>query len=254
MMSRDYHNIDPTELVNTNNIVFESKTKKSSDKKSSGYDQDYNTDTTEVYRAHRITKCDPLTNQPVDMSYAFKFKEMWDAYSGERKEDDPYGPLIFHPFTLVYYFYKNRLKNLWIESQWADSEGMFGDAVGNGPDFKTTRGEHPEWDLFRLPIANCYLTDNHNMMVPTLGPRLTSEELNELKRLSVKAIEAGETFEKLYNITTPPMNALVKLYNTATDRTPVDLDDEQKQFMSTDEIKTVQYKANCEAVQKLRNL
>ena len=40
-------------------------------------------------------------------------------------------------------------------------QGYYGNAVGAGEKFLVPgRGIHPEWYLFRLPIIDCYLTNN----------------------------------------------------------------------------------------------
>ena len=146
------------------------------------------------YLTHRRNKIDPLllSELPIDDKYnikdLFKFKYKWNPYSGERLEKDKNGPLYFDPDTLIHYFYTDRLKELWKPGYYQNGdwyEGYYGDAVGNGPEFKISgRGKHPDWYLFRLPIPDGYLIEGHCEQSVTMGPILSDKEIKEIYKLS----------------------------------------------------------------------
>ena len=116
---------------------------------------------------------------------------MWDPYTGHREDIDPYGPLYFDPDSLIYTIWIKRLNNLWVEGKEElgyHTQGYYSDGVGAGQNFEIVgRGSHPEWYLFRLPIVDLYLTEDHNEQIPTMGPVLTDEEVNEIYELSLKS-------------------------------------------------------------------
>ena len=73
----------------------------------------FNDKTMLYYTALRKTCTDPFTLDEVNNEIAFKFSKQWDPANGQRLEDDPYGPLCFHPDSLIKYFHTNRLNGLW---------------------------------------------------------------------------------------------------------------------------------------------
>jgi hypothetical protein len=67
-----------------------------------------------------------------DKSNCFMFKNIWNPYSGKRKDiHDPYGPLCFIPDDLIYYFYSHRLDILWNNPE-DTVEGYYKDGVSAG--------------------------------------------------------------------------------------------------------------------------
>ena len=149
----------------------------------------YDKQTTEFYRVTRERKLDPIMQTQLDPEFAFAFPYKWDPYTGERQGLDPDGPFYFDPDTLIKYFHTQRLKKLWVYSadeQAGYYEAYYDDAVGIGEDFyfKGRNEHHPEWDVFRLPIIDCYLTKDHNHQFITLGPKLTDDEIKEIDRLA----------------------------------------------------------------------
>jgi len=177
----------------------------------------YNSDTTERYRVLRLRKMDPITYFELDENYAFKFKYVWDSYTGERKHIDSNGPLYFDPDILIKYFYTKRLNKLWYKPS-DEYEGYYDDGVGAGSDFFVIgRGYHPEWYLFRLPILDCYLTDNHNNQHITFGPILTNEEICEIDML---ANLRPDNYENLFCSKRPSLIYIKKIYDNAISKTP----------------------------------
>lgn len=170
-------------------------------KKSSNlYSLEYDDDTNTYYRLHRINKTDPITYAKLTDKTCFKFKYMWDPYTGNRsKNEDPYGPLCFSPISLLTHFYKNRLNKLWIDET-DEYMGTFSDGAGSGEDIEVPgRGIYPECYLFRLPVPNCYLKKNHNLINITMGPKLTNSEICEIDRLIVKHWSSDRAYNNIYN-------------------------------------------------------
>lgn len=151
--------------------------------------------TMETYRILRKRKMDPITHENVDEEIAFKFPYKWDPYTGERLGIDEDGPLYFDPDVLISYFYSKRLNKLWVEpkdEQDGYYEGYYDDGMGAGEEFYIPgRGYHPEWYLFRLPTIDCYLTKDNNKQLITFAPKLTNEEIEEIKK---KAEQRSENY------------------------------------------------------------
>jgi len=147
---------------------------------------EYEPKTHEYYKKLRKEKLDPILLTESDNPFKFHFK--WNPYTGARNGIDENGPLCFDPDNLIRYFHMNRLNNLWInptDDAGGYYQGYYGDALGQGPNFNIRgRGEHPEWNLFRLPIMDCYLAKDHNEQFITMGPLLTELEIKEIYRLS----------------------------------------------------------------------
>jgi hypothetical protein len=146
----------------------------------------YDKQTTETYRILRMFKICPISNRELREDNSFKFKDKWDPFTGIRKGLDEIGALYFDPNELYKYYYKNRLNNLWHVPE-NNFEGYYGDLVGIGKEMNIkSRGNNSSKYLFRLPIVDCYLMENHNHSIVTVGPILTDEEINEIDNLLIK--------------------------------------------------------------------
>lgn len=186
------------------------------------YNDRYNDTTTIYYKSHRVKRTDPITFEPLRTDLSFKFALMWDPNTGNRLENDPFGPLLFHPMNLLQHFYYSRLNGLWNEPK-DGYEGYYGDAVGSGEDITLSRGIYPERYLFRLPIMDCYLKKGHNMNVTTMGPKLTEREVCQLDRLINKHWSNHTLYESIYK----KIGSLFKLkcyYDVAISKDPINTD------------------------------
>ena len=149
-----------------------------------------------------------IENKPI-----FEFKYAWDPYTGERTGIAKKS-LYFDPDTLIHTFYCKRLNHLWISSE----DGTYGDAVGNGPDFKiNSRGCFPEWYIFRIPDVDTYIPKDHNLQIPTMTPKLSGEEIKELYFM---ALTYGNNYEKTYKIKRPNIVLMKELYEEAISPAP----------------------------------
>jgi hypothetical protein len=187
----------------------------------------YDSTTTEHYKTMREMHLDPITEKRVDNKYSFEYKYMWDPCSGERREEDKYGPLYFDVNSLAYNFYMNRLRMLWTEGSLIDGiqyEGYYGDGIGSGEELNIIgRGNHTNQYLFRLPIIDCYLEKDFDLSIITMGPKLTREDIEEINKKINK---------KLINID------LIDLYDTYHEIIK----------------KNVDYKKQCKLVDKIRKM
>jgi hypothetical protein len=219
-------------------------------KKGSKYGIKYEDRTSKYYKTLRKCKIDPFTLDELTDENAFIFPYKWDPYTGERLEFDPYGPLYFNPNNLIRYFYMNRLNRIWIQPSDEDGgyyEGYYGDAVGCGEEFEiTSRGHFPEWNLFRLPIIDCYLEPNHNNQIITMGPILTDEELSDIHNKS-----NHNTYRTEFKQNIPNIINMKNMYGQIISKTPtIDVNNDD-----TDNIINEKYSiANREAVLKFVNL
>ena len=188
----------------------------------------YDHTTREKYKACRHRKMDPILLVDLEDQYAFKFKYKWDPYTGERLLDkngkwieDENGPLCFDPDVLIKNYFVKRLDKLWVkpsDDQNGYYEGYYDDSVGAGSDFYLSgRGYHPEWYIFRIPIIDCYLTEDHNNQYITFGPKLTDDEINELEKL---ANLRPNNYKQMYGYTRPSLLLMKKLYDNAISKTP----------------------------------
>ena len=188
----------------------------------------YDHTTREKYKACRYGKMDPILLVILEDQYAFKFKYKWDPYTGERLMgsngkwiEDENGPLCFDPDVLIKNYYVKRLDRLWVkptDDQNGYYEGYYDDAVGAGSNFYVSgRGDHPEWYIFRIPIIDCYLTENHNNQHITFGPKLTDAEINELESL---ANLRPNNYKQMYGEKRPSLSLMKKLYDNAISKTP----------------------------------
>lgn len=187
----------------------------------------YDDTTCLYYKSHRVKKIDPITFDELTDTTAFKFAPMWDPFTGTRTNDDPFGPLYFHPMNLLQCIYTARLKTLWVEPSDENDglyEGYFGEGVGQGEDFEIVgRGIYPERHAFRLPIQNCYLKKGHKMTLVTMGPKLTDKEICELDRIIKKHWSRHHLYRKIYE----KIGSLYKLkcyYDIAISKDPLSMD------------------------------
>jgi len=148
---------------------------------------EYDKTTNETYRVKRLFKIDPITDQEVPDNLAFKFIFSWNPCTGVRGTPDIIGPLYFNVINLYDYYYLNRYNGLWNQPQ-EQFQGYYGDYVGTGKNIKiTSRGYNPEKYLFRLPIIDCYLLNNHNYSVITMGPELTDDEISQCDKIIIQS-------------------------------------------------------------------
>lgn len=202
-----------------NNVAFQDNITQSNTKKHK-YDDKYNFDsnTTSYYVATRTTKMDPITFDNHNKSF-FEFTEMWDPYTGDRKEIDPHGPICFNPCNLIKFFYMKRLDGLWkkgTDDNTGVYQGYYDDAVGAGKNIEIVgRGMFPERYLFRLPIYDCYLTDDHNSNYVTMGPVLTENEIIKIDELAESLDNTPLSYKNLHGIDKPKLHKIMILYNEA---------------------------------------
>jgi len=236
---------DGDQLLSFDNVIY------SNNKINNLYNKEYSHTTTEYYKALRNQKMDPISMQNINSNTSFAFKYMWDPYTGERLDEDPYGPLYFDPHNLIKYFYTNRLNGLWVEpvdEQGGYYEGYYDDGLGCGEDmFINSRGHHPERYLFRLPIIDCYLTNDHNDSVITMGPVLTNDEISLIEELSK---QNKDNYKKLFGKEKPNLINIKKNYDQAISKTPK-IDDHNNANKNSDELKELYNRANRKAVDLL---
>jgi hypothetical protein len=234
-------------------------TKSKSLYKKNGSIIEYNQTTMEYYRVLRERKMDPITFGELNESTAFKFDYEWDAYTGERLNKDPYGALHFDPDGLIRYFYVNRLRELWVEpvddlTNNGYFEGYYDIAVGAGEDmYVPSRGHHPERYLFRVPIFDCYITNDHKESFITFGPKLTDDEIKEIDRL---ALLNGSSYQLKYKKQRPSLFKMKQLYDQAISKTP-DIEELQesksKKILELD-VQQLSERANRLAVDRLKDM
>jgi len=195
---------------------------------------------------------DPIIQIELDDDCAFKFDYMWDPYTGQRTEKDPFGPLYFDPDSLIHYYYINRLKNLWtepVDENGGYYEGYYDMLVGSGDNINIIgRGECPEKYLFRIPIIDCYLEKDYNKSIITMGPKLTDNEVMMIDELAKKS---PNNYKLMFKKNRPSLYEMKKLYDQAISSNPII---KHNDFASVDAIKSLKYKANCNAVDKLKNM
>ena len=247
--------VDYTDLdnIDNNSISLESenqiKTKYIRDDKPIIFDDV----TMEYYRVLRQRKMDPILLIEVDEDISFKFYDQWNPYTGQRLEKDPYGPLHFHPDSLIKYFDENKLNGLWVNETVQGEivyEGYYDTSLGAGEDiYIAGRGYHPEKYVFRLPISNCYwLPDNQSSSLVTMGPRLTDEEVKEIDNLAKKC---ENNYYNLYKKKRPSLELMKRLYDTAISRTP---EIKNESSMSQEQRAEAYIKENIRAVNLLKTL
>lgn len=212
---------------------------------------EYDKTTIEKYRVFRLRKMDPIAYLEIEDEYAFKFKYIWDPYTGEKKDIiDEHGPLCFDPDILINYYLTKILSKLWVQPSDEHGgfyQGYYDDGAGAGDDFYVSgRGHHPEWYVFRLPIIDCYLTVDHNKQYITFGPRLSDDEILEIENLANKR---PDNFKNLFGHKRPSLSEMKRLYDQAISKTPTiptnsnDIPDE--------ELKKLYCVTNRDAIDKL---
>ena len=211
------------------------------EEKKESNEYNYDKETTDRYKVMRLRKMDPLTYDIIDDNYAFKFKCKWDPYTGERLEEDPYGPLYFDPDILIHYFYFKRLDKLWVhpkdEMNSGYYQGYYDDGVGAGDEFYVSgRGSHPEWYIFRIPINDCYLPKDHNRQFITFGPKLTDDEIIEIDRL---ANLRENNYRMLFGRKRPSLRRMKELYDLAITKEP-----NKNKYIEDPNIKDIQQEYN----------
>lgn len=182
----------------------------------------YDKVTTETYCVkRRLEKC-AITSENIVEMCKFKFKYMWNPLNGERTCIDNVGPLCFNIITLYNHYFNNRLTGLWTPSSYdpvskQSYEGYYGDLVGAGKNIKiNSRGYHPDKYLFRLPIQDCYLYEDHNHSIVTMGPLLTDEEIREIDVLLLRLPYQYKS-QLISHLT---LSALKAMYDNALDENP----------------------------------
>ena len=173
-------------------------------------------DTKKKYLGLRKSKCDPIGMYQVDCKNAFIYPYKWDPYTGKILDLDSDGPLYFDPDLLIKTFYTNRLNNLWVnpsEDLNGYYEGYYDDGLGIGESFTIPgRGTFNEWYLFRLPIVDCYLSENHNLQMITMGPKLSSKEIEKIDKL---ANIKPNNYKSIFGQYRPSLMEIKKLYDIA---------------------------------------
>jgi len=175
---------------------------------------EFDEQTMEYYRALRKGEFDAISYAEVPSNLAFKFEYQWDPLTGERlSEKDPFGPLTFDVHYLIKYFYTKRLEKLWVnpvDENGGYYQGYYDDGVNAGEDFFLKgRGHHPEWYLFRIPIPDCYLTNDHNKQFITFGPKLSHKELEEIYSIAKKD---KHRYNQLFKKKMPDLMEMENLY------------------------------------------
>jgi len=186
------------------------------DNKKHKYDEEYNFNTSSYYVAMRHSKMDPITYDQ-NCEHFFEFNKMWNPYTGERKGNDPHGPLCFNPCNLIKFYHTRRLVGLWNNGTSDNNgvyQGYYDENVGAGMDIEINgRGKFPERYLFRLPVFDCYLTEDHNNNFITMGPKLTDDEIELIDKLASKFDNTPLSYEKLHGNTRPMLCDIKKLYD-----------------------------------------
>jgi len=182
----------------------------------------YNYRTINYYITARKCHIDPILDMEVDPAIAFMYAKQWDSYTGDVSVIDPFGPLCFNPASLVYYFYSKRLDGLWKNAEDTKDgyfEGYYDRFVGSGKDMEIIgRDKYPELYLFRLPILDCYLTEEHNQSVVTIGPLLSDEDIDKLESLCNNST-VQEFYKNSFGMNCPSIKKMKMLYDNAISKT-----------------------------------
>lgn len=189
------------------------------------YIKKYDKYTTCYYKAHRFKKTDPIDDTQLSYYTGFAYKYIWDPYTGDIvkhngiKVEDPFGPLYFSPSNIVQNIFYKRLMNLWespIYDETGTYEGYYGDNVGAGNMFELHgRGSHAERYLFRLPIVDCYLPENHDLNIVTMGPILDDDDIDVIDGLMKK--ETLHIYSQIGSL-----KRLKKIYDVAISSNPLE--------------------------------
>lgn len=216
--------------------------------------------TTEYYRTLRELKTDPITFE--NASDGFEFKYQWDAYTGERVCDDPFGSLWFDVDSLIYSIYMKRLTLIWTSTSDENEyyyEGFYDSGIGSGDNmYIVSRGESIHLYPFRLPIIDCYLTKDHDNSVITVGPILTDKEIEQIDEL----VNKKNTYKQKFGKNKPSLKQMKYLYDQAISKEPnldklfKNMNEEEKYLILTDvsKLNEYRYKANTMAVDELKKM
>lgn len=241
-------NIDISSALDELEIAPPKKVKNTPKKRKSAYKTEYDHQTEEYYKSCRLQKLDPILLIKVDEDKAFKFKNMWDPYTGETLGKDPNGPLYFHPDSLIRHLYNQRVNKLWIYPEDSNDgyyQGSYDDGVGIGKKFYFNSMYNPQWYVFRLPIYDCYLTKDHKMQHLTLGPELTNKHIAQLEKLASKYYK--NDYYNFFHKRRPSIVLIKQLYDKAIAQEVDDINVNIK----TEEKKSLINKINRDAVDKL---
>jgi hypothetical protein len=215
----------------------------------------YDSVTMKYYISMREMKFDPILEEAVDLTTSFVFLYQWDPYTGVRKEYDPYGSLYFDPLNLVRMFHVNRLRNLWVDE--SDEEGgyysgYYDCCLGSGKDMEVVgRGSYKSSYPFRLPITNCYLEENAEKSIITMGPELTDDEVRKIYSLAcLRGISEYNKIFKTSKSEIPNIVEIKSLYDKAISKTPCI----SQNYHTVEEIKQLKHGANINAVERLKKL
>jgi hypothetical protein len=217
-MDYDFDYVNFTDdILSTNTISDDSKSFDFDD-----YD-DYDVTTTEQYRTLRLYKIDPIMNESIPNHLIFEYKYKWDPITGHCSNIDNFGPLCFNAWNLYEYYYANRFNGLW-NMPVEQFQGYYGDLVGCGNGMFINGRPCPEKYLYRLPIIDCYLKKSHNHSIITMGPVLTTEEIDLIDMLisnyrknkpSLKTLK--EYYDHALN-SLPDISSLKKSYPSWSDK------------------------------------
>lgn len=182
------------------------------------------------YIKNRLDNICPLSFDKVERG--FSVDNIWNPFTGKYMNlIDPFGSIIFDVDYLIYFFYTNRLRHIYIPAT-ANMSGHFGDAIGKYPDFKIPgRGSHPEWYLFRLPLSDCYI-EKKNIKYVTMGPELTRYDIMKI----YKICQNNKTYEKRFNQKLPNIVKLFDLYYTVVNKYPYHIDNDIVKALGNDYI------------------
>lgn len=198
-----------------------------------------------------------------DKGSIFEYPYQWDSYTGERLLDatqkpilDPYGAFCFDVNSLIYWWHSRRLEGLWVGEQQLGNEmlqGHYGDYLGTGQQIRiVSRGDHPEWYLFRLPVTDCYLFDGYDRSIPTMGPRMTNEDIKNIYEIASNNKVGGRTqYETKFRVALPNLVEMKRLYDLALNPTP---STQITSSMSREEVIMAHEQINREAVEALKRL
>ena len=220
----------------------------------------YDDTTMKTYVTARKAKFDLLTYEKINSDVCFEYPYQWDPYTGEPLKDregnlikDPYGPLCFNVNTLIKWFHHSRLNMLWISPN-GEYEGHFGDALGTSKEINiVSRGANPDKYVFRLPIIDCYLTDDHNCQIPTMGPVLSDRDIAEIYDKARHNVSGGVTeYKRMYKSHLPDIVRIKTYYDLALNPTPPIESDESE--LTDAELTEERYKKNMMAVEMLKNM
>ena len=202
------------------------------------------------YKKFRKKKIDPIMNTNIDYNLIFTYPYKWNNFTGEKNGIDENGPLNFDSHYLIYFFYKNRLNNLWNITD-DNIDGYYGDAINNGSNFTINgRGNHPEWYLFRLPLIDCYIPKNFKYNYITMGPILNYDEIVEIYN---KSLLTKNKFYKRFKINLPNIIKIYELYHDAIREDSL-LNFFNNNDLSPQTIKSINSDFSKNAIEQLKNL